>query len=93
PGVDGREYPRLAGVSSFGAGGSNAHVILEEAPRVMAAAAPAVATSGPASTPAGGPVLIVLSAKKPEQLRRYASELLTRLRDPEYRRRAEADGL
>ncbi|WP_186156868.1 SDR family NAD(P)-dependent oxidoreductase [Burkholderia gladioli] len=93
PVVDGREYPRLAGVSSFGAGGSNAHVILEEAPRVMAAAAPAVATSGPASTPAGGPVLIVLSAKKPEQLRRYASELLTRLRDPEYRRRAEADGL
>ncbi len=64
--------PRRAGVSSFGISGTNAHVIIEEAPPVEAqeeAAAPAVA----------GPVLWTLSARSPEALRAQAERLHSHL--------------
>ncbi|WP_438018416.1 SDR family NAD(P)-dependent oxidoreductase [Sorangium sp. So ce315] len=73
--IDGRqqEYPRIAGISSFGAGGSNAHLIIEE----YCAAEP-VGTSATESAP-GRPALIVLSAKSEERLRAYATRLRAHL--------------
>ncbi|MGY4996982.1 SDR family NAD(P)-dependent oxidoreductase [Streptomyces sp. 900105245] len=55
---------RLAGLSAFGAGGSNAHLVLEEPPELPARPAPR------------GPRLFVLSAKDDEALRERASALL-----------------
>jgi len=59
----GRELPRRAAVSSFGFGGSNAHLIVEEAPSSLQA---------DASNPDAAEQLIVLSARTPERLRAYA---------------------
>ena len=59
-----RDYPRIAGISSFGAGGSNAHVILQEH---QSAAVPSAVDA---------PRLVVLSAKSPEQLSQVAADLL-----------------
>ncbi|MFH8387469.1 beta-ketoacyl synthase N-terminal-like domain-containing protein [Kitasatospora sp. NPDC018058] len=60
--------PRRAGVSSFGIGGTNAHVVLEEAPRV---AAP--------TEPPGRSQLLVLSAKSPAALAAMAERLAEHL--------------
>ena len=64
-----REYPRIAGISSFGAGGSNAHVIVGE--YIPAGPAPA---DDPAQWPLGS--VIVLSARTKEQLHEQARRLL-----------------
>ncbi|WP_425554093.1 type I polyketide synthase [Crossiella cryophila] len=61
------ERPRRAGVSSFGIGGTNAHVIIEEAP------APARQENepGPVATPAP----LLLSGRTPAALRAQAAKL------------------
>ena len=60
---DGTAMPRRAGVSAFGFGGANAHVVLEEP-----------APDEPAAD-AGGDEIVVLSAVTSAQLRRYAHGL------------------
>ncbi|TFL18397.1 non-ribosomal peptide synthetase/type I polyketide synthase [Jannaschia formosa] len=65
------DAPRRAGVSAFGVGGSNAHVVLEEAP----ARVPAAATEAP--------VILPLSAKTPEALKRMGAELADLLEGPD----------
>ncbi|MFG3056636.1 MupA/Atu3671 family FMN-dependent luciferase-like monooxygenase [Kitasatospora sp. NPDC048239] len=57
--------PRRAGVSALGVGGTNAFVVLEEAPEAVE----------PAGAPAAGPAVLALSAGHPEALRDLASEL------------------
>jgi polyketide synthase PksJ len=69
-GPDGRPLPRLAGISAFGAGGSNAHLILQE---YVAAERPA---------PERRPRLAVLSAKSPERLAELAGRLADFLDGP-----------
>ncbi|MCD0451595.1 SDR family NAD(P)-dependent oxidoreductase [Actinocorallia sp. API 0066] len=83
-----REGPRRAAVSSFGIGGTNAHVVLEAGPLGSAASAGAPDPGPSAHDAAGrqGPVPWVLSARTPEELREQAARLRARvLADPALR--------
>ncbi|MEV0762662.1 HAD-IIIC family phosphatase [Nocardia sp. NPDC050435] len=63
------ERPRRAGVSAFGLSGTNAHLILEEAP-------PVAAVAPEPGSDAGRPVLLPISARSPAALHGQAQRLL-----------------
>ena len=66
PVIDGKEYPRVAGISSFGAGGANAHIVLQE-----------YIPSEDIITPVfNGAVLMPVSAKNEQRLKEYIAKLL-----------------
>ncbi|MGV9267972.1 MupA/Atu3671 family FMN-dependent luciferase-like monooxygenase [Kitasatospora sp. NPDC003701] len=68
------DSPRRAGVSALGVGGTNAHLVLEEAPAARA--------DGPAAADALEPpvALLPLSARSPQALTGLAAAVLDRLR-------------
>ncbi|OEK09351.1 hypothetical protein A8C32_11565 [Flavivirga aquatica] len=72
-----KEYPRRAGLSSFGAGGSNAHVIIEEY-------VPAEERGAEIITTKQNPAIILLSAKDEVKLKEQAGNMLKALKRQEF---------
>ena len=64
PEIDGQALPRIAGLSSFGAGGSNAHIVVQEYIQPQLELKPSIS------------VAIILSARTQSQLKQKATELL-----------------
>ncbi|EIW21029.1 amino acid adenylation domain-containing protein [Pelosinus fermentans] len=73
----GKEIPRRGGVSSFGFGGVNAHVVIEEYISKEQ-------NTNPIPVNAQNPVLIVLSAKNEERLKEQVQQLLVTMEEQHF---------
>ena len=80
-----KEYPRIAGISSFGAGGSNAHIIIEE--YIAKSQEHAAIAINPRQ-----PALIILSAKDEERLKEQVERLIAAIRERKLTDANLADG-
>lgn len=76
PVIDGQPHRRVSGISSYGAGGANAHLIIEEYVKPDAEVAIA-----PLHVSEDVPRAIVLSARTDQQLRQYVENLYQFLSD------------
>ncbi|TMC24759.1 MAG: SDR family NAD(P)-dependent oxidoreductase, partial [Chloroflexi bacterium] len=72
-----KAYPRIAAISSFGAGGANAHVVLQEY-------VPDMQQRSSMVIDADHPAIIVLSARNEEQLKKQAQQLLEEIVNQQY---------
>jgi polyketide synthase PksN len=77
PVVDGQEYPRRAGISSFGAGGSNSHILIEEYISDNQKR-PSITIN------ARNLAMIVLSAKNEDRLKEQVKRLLFSIQEQQF---------
>ncbi|MFJ6690607.1 SDR family NAD(P)-dependent oxidoreductase [Streptomyces sp. NPDC091294] len=77
----GEGRPRRAAVSSFGLSGTNAHVILEEAPADLLPVPPAAGTPADGADHRLPTVPVTVSGRSPKALKAQASRLAERLAD------------
>ncbi|MBP2630953.1 MAG: pksL 6, partial [Firmicutes bacterium] len=75
-GGESKEYPRIAGISAFGAGGANAHIVIEEYISKDLARPPITINAGKQA--------IILSAKNEEQLREQVQQMLTAIGEQQF---------